>query len=1423
MHADPMMAFLANLNKLSQAYLLIDEWGTIHWANPAFYQLASLNESTTNTIAGLDDTTAIDPKAAKNFQEKLQSQAAFVAHVPLKQAEGEVMWLEMDAQPYETVVDTPQTPFLYLAHCRDVTEYQAQMERLHLLEAVMEVAEDVILITESEPLDIQDKGPKVVSVNPAFTRLTGYEADEIIGETPRILQGPATSRAELDRIRHSLENWNSVESELINYKKDGTPFHVSMIISPIHDKKGWFTHWVAIQRDITARKEAEQKLSNTNYLFKETQRIAQMGSWELDVATGDTVWTEEVYRIHEVELDFEHNKTSGIEFYHPDDQSLIREAIHQAIEAQTRFDVSCRLITAKGNQIWVRAIGDPVVENGVVTKVIGLFQDISQQKTTADRLEKESSRLTEILEATRIGTWEWDIEADTVQINDRLAEILGYSQGELTPVTIEKCKSVLHPEDKRASLQELYKHMTGELTHFKKEMRIRHKDGHWIWVLNRGKISPVKFASDPIIMTGTLDDISERKHTEQQLMQVSQRFKLAAQAAGIGVWDYDIVSDTLIWDEQMHRLFGTQANQFKGIFEDWAACLHPDDIQRAKEEFQLALQGEKEFDTEFRVIRPDGKIRHIGGIATLVRDVQQQAIRVIGINIDNTERREATEALRLASLIMENSEVIAMRSEVTAGWPIQFVSDNISQFGYQAAVLIDEHFSYRDLILKEDLPEIRDALKKAIKAGISRLDVQCRLVTPEGRTHWTSNHITIEYDANNHASYLQAVIIDISERKQQLDQLHLLQSVVESTKDAILITSADPQQQNILYANFAHEEMTGYKLEEIIGQSPRIFQGPKTQRSELERIRTAIEQGMPVQAELINYRKDNREFWVDMMITGVRDDNGRISHFVSVQRDVTDRKQAELALIEAKEQAEKASVAKSEFLSTMSHEIRTPLNAVIGMTGLLSETPLNSDQQSFLNTIRQGGENLLSVINDILDYSKIEAGKVELENEQFTLIDPIEDTLDLLAGKAFEKGVELINATATTLPRTVKGDITRLRQILVNLVGNAIKFTKEGEIVVSVRQVESHADWTKLEFSVRDSGIGISREKQTRLFRSFSQGDASTTREYGGTGLGLAISQKLVQLLGGNIWLESEEGVGSTFFFTIVIEVAEGPPPAIESFHELVGKTALIVDDNPSHLSLLQQQFSALGMHVTASASPVETLALLEAKKTPFDIAIIDMLMPEINGLELAKRVRNICTFSAMPLLLLSSGSGIDSDEKKQLFDAILQKPARRKQLYEETKRLITGSGLDKKIEQPAIVTEMDLSNYNILLAEDNMINQKVAKRILDKFHARVEIANNGQEAVEFIKLRKFDLVLMDMQMPIMDGIEATKTIRNLPEIIQPTIWAMTANASETDRQACLAAGMDAFLTKPIKIEVLRESFTKWLSQLPAQISSIAP
>ena len=696
--------------------------------------------------------------------------------------------------------------------------------------------------------------------------------------------------------------------------------------------------------------------------------------------------------------------------------------------------------------------------------------------------------------------------------------------------------------------------------------------------------------------------------------------------------------------------------------------------------------------------------------------------------------------------------------------------------------------------------------------------------------HWFSFICYPLYDEHGSVMAVCSQSTDITERLQANEKLLKLSRAVENSPASVVITDRDG---TIEYVNRKFIEVTGYAAEEAIGQNPRVLKSGLQTPEFYEGMWATILGGKVWKGEINNKKKNGEIYLESVSISPIHSESGNITHFVAVKEDITQRKQTELELQQAMAAADAANRAKSDFLANMSHEIRTPMNAIIGLSHLCMQTELTPKQKDYLQKVHGSSKALLGIINDILEFSKLEAGKMDVEHVQFKLDDVLGNLVSVVSTKADEKGLEFLFETSLDVYPHLVGDPLRLGQVLINLASNAVKFTEKGEVLVLTEIEEETADEVALRFTVRDTGIGMTQEQIGKLFHAFSQADTTTTRKFGGTGLGLSISRQLVGLMGGKIWVESAPGKGSEFIFTARFQkvaerrIAKRHIPEVD----LRGMRVLAVDDNESCLHILQTYLESFTFNVTLADNGNEALQVIEKADRdgmPYQLVALDWKMPVMDGIETARKIHAMAGLNKKPKILLISSFGQNEMLKHVKDDSvvsgILAKPFLQSELFNAAMEIFGRAEDNGKRNAVSALFRPDLvakiSGAYLLLVEDNEINQQVARELLEKAGVTVAIAENGEEAIARLAKEKFDGVLMDMQMPVMDGLTATREIRKNKKFADLPIIAMTANVMASDRERCLEAGMNDYIAKPFDPNQMVVTIAKWIT--PAQPTTLA-
>ena len=861
-------------------------------------------------------------------------------------------------------------------------------------------------------------------------------------------------------------------------------------------------------------------------------------------------------------------------------------------------------------------------------------------------------------------------DGSTLEFNQVACAQLGYAPEEFARLRISDYEAQESAEDVAAHIRRVLTQGRDEF-----ETQHRHKDGRVIDV--SVAVSCLDLGERPVLLA-VVRDISRRKQDERQKRQAEERLQLATEAANLGIWDYDIQQDRLIWDARMFQLYGLEPREFGYRFMDWSSLVLPESLQRVTADFQALIESGRPFDVKFQIRRPgDGEVRTLRGLARVTRDDQGRAIRVVGVNEDITElqevQREILDREQRLQQLAEQSRTVTWEVDTRGLYTyLSPVAEIV--WGYAPDEVVGRRHFY-DLHPEPGREAFREATFQAIARQLKFQGLVNPILRKDGQVIWVStNAIPVTDDRGRLLGY-RGSDIDITEAKYAKDALEAekerFRGIFKKSGSAVAVYRPIDDGRDFIFTDYnpAAERMDRTTREAVIDRRLTECFPAAIEMGLVDVLRRVNRTGQTQYLPSTYYQDDRLQVWRENTVFKLS--SGEV---VAVYNDLTEIKQAQ-------EAAERASRAKSQFLANMSHEIRTPMNAVIGLSDLLLETPLDAGQRDYLSKIRESSRLLLGIINDILDYSKIEAGKLDLAIQPFSLDDLLVQMRTLFGNAAEAKGIELVFDRAVSSSHRFEGDALRLSQVLINLISNAVKFTEHGQVVLAIRQFDAEAGSALLRFEVRDTGIGITPEQQARLFKPFSQADSSTTRRYGGTGLGLVISQKLVEKMGGTLQLESTPGAGSRFYFEV---------------------------------------FLPLSSDQTAPEPRV-------------------MEQPPVSG------ARRIPCFSERTLLLV----------------------------------------------------------------EDNALNREVATAILDKTQIRVIVANNGQEAIEQVGQIAVDLVLMDLQMPVMDGFEATRRIRaQYPEL---PIIALSAAVMDSDREQARLAGADDHLAKPIESRTVFAMLEKWL------------
>ncbi|MDY6804043.1 MAG: PAS domain-containing protein [Cyanobacteriota bacterium] len=1197
---------------------------------------------------------------------------------------------------------------------------------------------------------------------------------------------------------------------------------------------------IAMVRNITGRKQVEAALAQERSLlrclidsipdlifYKDRNGVYQIGNQAFAALVDRR--ESEIAGLTDGEL----FSAEAAEFFQEKDCQMMAEGKQRQNEEWLTYP--------NGKRRLFDTLKTPVLDaGGEILGIIGISRDITERKQAEEETAKSEEFLRTIYDGVEQAIFVIDVtpegEFRFVGYNDAAEKFTGKTTAEIKGKTIQEVfGDSPHGEEIRWRCSDCVE--AGQPREYEEYLDMGKAKSWWLTTYK-----PLR-DRDPRIyrIVGTATNITDRKQAELELQLATERLQYLLTSSPAVIYSFQATgkrSLTFISDN-LRAVLGYESRDFLEGDRTLADLLHPEDSDRALQRSDRLLK-EGKVRLQYRLRHNCGEWRWLQDEAKVVKDEAGNPIEVVGYFADITERKQAEEEQQKLALIVENSSDFVGYTDMDgnalflnkAGCRLVGLESQAAVVGKKIPDFLDEKAweLYRDVILPT-----------AIEKGLWKGETTLRHFQTGENIELETNLFLVRDPETNEPLNFATVQRDIGERKRYQAALERerqqLRQVV--TYAPVAMAMFDTEMRYLAHSNKWSQDY-GFEGRTLVGRCHyEIFPDiPQKWKDNYER---------GFQGEIVSCsedcweREDGTKIYARWAIHPWYKPNGEVGGIIMAVDLITE-------LVEAREAALEAARLKSQFLANMSHEIRTPMNGVLGMTELLLRTELTAQQIDFVETLHSSGENLLTIINDILDFSKLEAGEMRLDPYPFNLNAVLEDLLDLFALQTNAKGIELVGAIAPGVPRNLYGDASRLRQILLNLIGNAIKFTASGEVVIGIDldsegETREDSEQIKVRFSVKDTGIGIAPEAQEKLFRSFSQVDASHTREYGGTGLGLAICKELVRLMGGEIGVESLAGEGSTFWFTALLTLdtdagdTDFPRPS-ESAITLAGKRLLVVDDNPTNRKVVRMEATVWGMEVDEAASGAMALTAMRvaaARGKPYDVALLDLQMPSMSGETLAGLVRRERTLAETLLIIMTSVD--DSDIARRVREIGCQdyliKPVKSSQLFDCLRRVMNGEVFPSQIgkngslrggeAEKSAAGKLETAapqrkNVRVLLVEDTAVNQKVVLNQLRLLNYPADCVNNGREAVEKLEECDYDIVLMDCQMPVLDGYGATGAIReregspfeNRQDARSTVIIGLTAYAMKGDREKCLEAGMDDYLSKPVAMEDLASVLERW-------------
>ncbi|MCX8027160.1 MAG: PAS domain S-box protein [Thermodesulfovibrionales bacterium] len=1094
----------------------------------------------------------------------------------------------------------------------------------------------------------------------------------------------------------------------------------------------------------------------------------------------------------------------------------VSDGLRQILSGKSDFFALEYPCKTKDQQLWFVVRINPFVHQNSRYALI-THQDVTGIKTAHLEVKKREKLFYEAQHIARFGFWEWDIKAGTLYWSDEVYRIFGLKPQQFQ-ATYEAFLNTVHPDDRdlviNAVNDAVYKNSPYDIIH-----RIILPDNNMRIVRECGNV----FYEDrqPVRMIGVVHDITEQENIKLALQKEKETAQRYLDIVGVMIVVLDTSGNVVLVNKKTCEVLGYSEDEIIG--SNWFLKFIPPKIRaKVTDAFNNILNKNLKPVEQYEntVLTRNGTERLISWRNTYLLDNNGSIINVLSSGEDITDIR--SKEIQYESILKTAMEGFWITD--LEGRFLDFNNAYCELIGYSREELLKMRIS--DVEAVENPEDTKRHIETIMATGYDRFETKHRRKDGE--------IIDIEVSVTYNDVIGDRLIVflrNITERKAIENALRKseerFRAISENANSGIALAD---RYGYIVYANRAFVEIVRYPEDELIGIHFGVFTHPDDLPKELELVEEMIKgkrNYYRIEKRYINKLGDI--VWVDLAVSVIRDSSNEPVNFVGIVIDITSRKMAEFALQNAKDESEKANKAKSEFLANMSHEIRTPLNVILGLGHLALKTNLEPRQKDYITKIYASAQSLLGIINDILDFSKIEAGKLDIEYANFNLDDILQHIANLVSVRAEEKGLEILFQIDSTVPKWLIGDPLRISQILTNLVNNAVKFTESGEIVISVKLVEIKGKDVKLLIYVADTGIGMTEDEIKTLFRPFTQADASTTRRYGGTGLGLSIVKKLVDLMGGEVWVESTKGVGSIFYVTLPLKVYKFEEMKCKILpREITNKKVLVVDDNPTSRLILKEMLQSFSFNVDTASSGIEALDILSKSDiNEYCIIILDYKMPHLDGFETAKRLSMLSSSKNIPNSVIMVSAFGKEELKEKAYEVgikgFLTKPFKPSDLYNlilenlKLQSLLDEYDDDKKQTMTSDIA--DLSGIRVLLVEDHEINQQVAKELLESVGITVDIAKNGVEAVNKVKYNEmYDAILMDIQMPEMDGFEATKIIRKIHTLEALPIIAMTAHAMAEEKEKCFSVGMNDHIPKPIRPE---ELFSKLIKHIKKNVLMI--